>query len=262
MQLAAVLFDVDGTLVASEELHRQAFNAAFQEFGVSWHWDKALYKELLAIGGGAERLRHYVARTDPDVQRRADFNNFIDGVHKAKNLAYAELLSNSGIRLRPGVERLVLSCRAEGITLAITTSTTRENVSMIMGRVAGGRLKDAFRIIGDGDRVRAKKPSPDIYLWTLGELGLPPQACLAFEDTPRGVRASLAAGIPAIATVTPYTEDEEFLGALAVLSDMGEHEKPFRVLSGQTYGKHYVDVELLRLWHRSAHPTLLVSKTE
>ncbi|MBC6444672.1 MAG: HAD-IA family hydrolase [Alphaproteobacteria bacterium GM202ARS2] len=259
MRLAAVLFDVDGTLIESEEIHRQAFNAAFQEFGVSWHWDRALYKELLAIGGGAERLRHYVARAEPDLQTRADFSNFIDGLHKAKNFAYAELLATKSVALRPGVERLVQTCLEEGLRLAITTSTTRENVETIFRHVAGGRIKDAFEVIGDGDRVRAKKPSPDIYVWTLNELGLSPQACLAFEDTPRGVQASVKAGIAAVATVTSYTIDEAFPGAVAVLSDMGEHERPFRVISGHAHGRHYVDIDLLRLWHRGAHPQLLVT---
>ena len=260
MELSAVLFDVDGTLIESEDIHRQAFNAAFQEFGLAWHWDRALYKELLAVvGGGSERLRHYVARAEPDLQERPDFSSFIDSLHKTKNMAYADLLISERVALRPGVERLVQECLAAGLRLAITTSTTRENVESLFKNIAGGRMKNAFEVIGDGDRVRAKKPAPDIYIWTLNELGLAPQACLAFEDTPRGVVGSVKAGIVAVATVTSYTQGESFQGAIAVLSDMGEDDKPFRVISGNAHGRHYVDVNLLRLWHRSAHPQLLIT---
>ena len=52
MLLSAVLFDVDGTIAESEELHRISFNESFKEYGLSWYWDEAIYKELTFIGGG------------------------------------------------------------------------------------------------------------------------------------------------------------------------------------------------------------------
>jgi beta-phosphoglucomutase-like phosphatase (HAD superfamily) len=58
--LRALIFDVDGTLAETEDLHRQAFNRAFAAVGLPWQWDPALYADLLAVMGGKERLAHYI----------------------------------------------------------------------------------------------------------------------------------------------------------------------------------------------------------
>ena len=58
MKLEALLFDVDGTLVDTEELHRQSFNQAFLEFDLGWDWNPDLYMELLAVSGGVLSLIH------------------------------------------------------------------------------------------------------------------------------------------------------------------------------------------------------------
>ncbi|HSQ08446.1 MAG TPA: HAD family hydrolase, partial [Chromatiaceae bacterium] len=63
---AALLFDVDGTLADTErDGHRPAFNAAFAEAGLDWHWDVDLYGQLLAVTGGKERMRYYLERWRP-----------------------------------------------------------------------------------------------------------------------------------------------------------------------------------------------------
>jgi phosphoglycolate phosphatase-like HAD superfamily hydrolase len=66
MELQALIFDVDGTLADTErDGHRVAFNAAFAEAGLDWHWSVELYGQLLAITGGKERIRHFVATCQP-----------------------------------------------------------------------------------------------------------------------------------------------------------------------------------------------------
>ena len=55
----ALIFDVDGTIAETEELHRKAYNSIFSDEGISWNWSKKLYKELLKVTGGKERLKHY-----------------------------------------------------------------------------------------------------------------------------------------------------------------------------------------------------------
>jgi FMN phosphatase YigB (HAD superfamily) len=60
MTLEALIFDVDGTLAETEELHRAAFNDAFAAAGLNWHWDQSLYARLLAVTGGKERVKHYL----------------------------------------------------------------------------------------------------------------------------------------------------------------------------------------------------------
>ncbi len=62
----ALIFDVDGTLAETEELHRKAFNKVFVEYGLNWLWDQPIYGELLKIAGGQNRLRFYIQKYQPD----------------------------------------------------------------------------------------------------------------------------------------------------------------------------------------------------
>ena len=57
--IKAIIFDVDGTLAETEEVHRQAFNAAFARTGLDWCWGRAVYGELLRVTGGKERIRAF-----------------------------------------------------------------------------------------------------------------------------------------------------------------------------------------------------------
>ena len=59
-RLTTLLFDVDGTLAETEEVHREAFNKAFEQAGLDWHWSPSLYAELLAVTGGKERIRYFL----------------------------------------------------------------------------------------------------------------------------------------------------------------------------------------------------------
>jgi len=247
--LEALIFDVDGTLADTErDGHRPAFNAAFAEAGLAWHWDEALYGELLAVTGGKERMRFYCERHDPDFLRQADAGQRIRALHEAKTRHYLDLLAAGGIPLQPGVARLMREAHGAGLRLAIATTTTPENVTALLP----AELMALFEIVGAGDTVARKKPAPDIYLWVLQQLGLPPSACLAFEDSANGLKASLGAGLPTLVTISEYTQDHDFAGALAVLSDLGEQGRPSVVRSGTMHGRTLVDLDLLKIWHREA----------
>ena len=249
--LKALLFDVDGTLADTErDGHRPAFNAAFREFGLDWDWDVPLYGELLAVTGGKERMKYYVERFRPDYLKPADFDLMLAELHKAKTRHYTRLLADGGIPLRSGVERLLREAREAGLILAVATTTTPENVTALLRHSLAEDGADWFAVIAAGDIVPAKKPAPDIYVWALQQLGLSPEDCLAFEDSENGIRASLGAGLKTVVTINDYTRDHDFTGALAVLSDLGEAEAPYRRLDAGGQGEQgLIDVARLRAWH-------------
>lgn len=248
--LEALIFDVDGTLADTErDGHRLAFNAAFRDAGLPWHWDVPLYGELLAVTGGKERMLHYARRHAPDLAAKPDFDNFLRKLHVLKTEHYVQLVHAGRIPLRPGVGALLRAARAAGLRLAIATTTSPENVSALLQASLAPDAESWFEVIGAGDVVPAKKPAPDIYLWVLDRLGLPADACLAFEDSGNGLKASLGAGLPTVITDGEYTRDHDFSGAFAVLSDLGLPERPAQVRRGNMHGRACVDVDLLRTWH-------------
>ena len=229
MPLQALVFDVDGTLADTErDGHRVAFNRAFARVGLDWTWDVPLYGALLAVTGGKERIRHYTER----YHKEPVDNALVQEVHRLKTLEYAALIEEEGIPLRPGVRRLLIEARSAGVRLAIATTTTPDNVRALLGRALGPSWNEWFAAIGAGDIVPAKKPAPDIYHHVLKALRLPPDSCVAFEDSENGLASALGAGLATVVTVNDYTRAQSFKGAAVVLSDLGEPGRACRVFAG------------------------------
>lgn len=245
-QLQAVLFDVDGTLADTEQDgHRLAFNAAFKQLNLDWHWDIDLYGELLQITGGKERIRHYMEKYVPAALNKSNLTDWIIILHKTKTKYFESLMETGSIPLRPGVARLIHELRQEKVKLAIATTTTMENVTALLKSTLGAKSIDWFDVIGAGDIVSLKKPAPDIYHWVLDQLQLTAQQCIAIEDSENGLKSALAANLPILITVSGYTRLQDFSGATAVLSDLGEPSQPFTKITGTTFDQQWVDYQML-----------------
>jgi len=249
-QLKAVIFDVDGTLAETErDGHRIAFNLAFKEHGLDWLWDEKLYGELLAITGGKERIRYFLSDFKTDFNYAGDLDLLIKKLHVSKTKHYVELLENKAINLRPGVARLLNELRTSNLRMAIATTTTPENVSVLIKNTLGEQALDWFDCIAAGDIVPAKKPASDIFDYCLEQLGLDADECLAFEDSANGVRSSCAAEIPTIVTLNSYTQDDDFTGAISVFNHLGEVDLACETLSGKTITNSYINIDMLKLLH-------------
>jgi phosphoglycolate phosphatase-like HAD superfamily hydrolase len=118
----AIIFDVDGTLAETEEAHRRAFNRAFAEFGLPWSWDQDLYRKLLAVTGGKERIRHFIDDYRCEGAPDEDIEGFIKALHARKTVAYTEIVGSGSLELRPGVRDLIDSAGERGYRLAIATA--------------------------------------------------------------------------------------------------------------------------------------------
>src|SRR3954451_19466830 len=113
--LQALIFDVDGTLADTEGAHRAAFNAAFAEVGLDWHWDEALYTRLLDVAGGRERIAHYWHMVDPAEARSLRARNLALRSHDIKTRLYAEQVEGGRLPLRPGMQRLIREAHDAGL---------------------------------------------------------------------------------------------------------------------------------------------------
>jgi beta-phosphoglucomutase-like phosphatase (HAD superfamily) len=217
MPLEALIWDVDGTLAETEEGHRAAFNAAFADAGLDWHWDPTLYARLLDVTGGKERIRHYL-ETTPDTPKLDDPT--IAQLHAAKTAHYVAAIAAGTVALRPGVHRLLHEAQAAGLRLAIATTTTPANVDALLHATLGPTGPAMFETIAAGDMVPRKKPAPDIYDLVLARLRLPATHCLAIEDTPNGAQSARAAGIPVLITTSLYGGTEGFGPILQIVDSL------------------------------------------
>jgi len=218
-QADALIFDIDGTLAETEEVHRQAFNDAFVKTGIGWCWGRTVYKELLQVAGGKERIRAFDAmRQEPALLS----DDEVAELHRIKTSRYIELIEQGGCPLRPGVADLLAKSQGRGQRLAIATTTSRANIDVLLSRAIGRGWPDRFEVVVAGDEVDRKKPAPDVYLEVLRRLDLPAAECLAIEDSCNGVRSAAQAGIPVVATRSAYFRDDDLSDAIVVIEELTE----------------------------------------
>jgi beta-phosphoglucomutase-like phosphatase (HAD superfamily) len=232
MCLKALIFDVDGTLADTEcDGHRVAFNRAFKRYGLDWSWSKDFYGNLLKIGGGKERIRHFIETNNPALPPSFRSES-ISALHRLKNELYGEILQKGEISLRPGVLRLLQAARSQSLLLAIATTSSLSNTLGLIQYHFGPDAASWFTVIGAGDIVPQKKPASDIYDYVLTQLNLPPESCLVFEDSEVGVKAAHGAGLTIVMTINGYTQTHSFEHAALVVNHLGDLDQPCGILSG------------------------------
>ena len=220
-RIKAFFFDQDGVIIDTErDGHRVAFNRTFEEFGLDVQWGVEEYHELLQVGGGKERMTHYLKTKGFGVQvRPEEQQDLIRRLHKRKTDIFIELIESGALALRPGVRRIMEEAVDLGLVLAVCTTSNERAADAVAHRV----LKTIpFRFVLAGDVVKTKKPDPAIYLLALEKAGLRPDECVVFEDSHIGAVAAKAAGMHVVATVNLYTENEDLSMADVVVNCLGD----------------------------------------
>jgi beta-phosphoglucomutase len=195
-EIKAVLFDMDGVLVDSEDFIAEAAAAMFAErYGVLF--DRGDFTPFVGtgenayIGGVAARRGLAILDIEADKARTYEL--------------YFELIRGR-LRALPGAVAFVRECRARGLKTALATSADRRKLEANLSEI--GLSAADFDVAVDGLQVARKKPYPDIYLEAARRLGLDPELCLVMEDSLAGARAAAAAGCPCQGIGGSFSEAE------------------------------------------------------
>lgn len=209
--MRAIFFGSIGTVAETSELQRQAFNLAFKEHGLEWHWEREPYRKLLVFSGGEQRIEAWAAsqRNPKAVDAHA--------IHLSKSEIYRRLLSQSGLQPRSGVQQTIRSARSNGVPVGLVSATSPENVDQLISALHPHVEKDDFALLTNSTLFTNRKPAPDAYAYALQTLGLQANECVAIEDNADGLASALAAGIQCIAFPGENTADHDYSGAQQIV---------------------------------------------
>jgi HAD superfamily hydrolase (TIGR01509 family) len=180
-----VVFDLDGVLWDGEPVYHEAFNVVLKPYG---HTIALTDPEYVAIIGKSvedawEWMRNRFALTEPP-----------DVFYKAYNEAVLALMERPREPL-PGVTKLLGELKARGIAVGLASASLR---NWVEATLAGLGLNGAFAATVTASDVERSKPAPDLYFAAAKRLGVDPESCLAFEDTPSGIASAQGAGMFAV----------------------------------------------------------------
>jgi kojibiose phosphorylase len=184
LTVRGLIFDLDGVITDTAELHYQAWQRLADEVGVPF--DRRANEALRGISRRESLGLLLGARTTSE----AEAVNLMD----RKNGYYRELLETmTPGDILPGSIELVDTARDRGLRVALASAS--KNAPEVLERLG---IADRFDAICDGNTVAAAKPAPDLFLAAAAELGLAPGECVVFEDAAEGVAGAHAAGMPAV----------------------------------------------------------------
>ena len=189
--MTAVIFDCDGTLVDSEPLARTAWERALLPYGYALTDADA----EASVGLPYPRVHAYFAARAELPDADAFWTEFTSQLFT---------LIDSDLVPFPDAIAAAQALRAQGVPLAVASSSPRERLERTLGRAG---LLDAFDVVVSGDEVEHGKPAPDMFLLAASRLGVEPETCVVIEDSPPGVQAGIAAGMFTLAVCrVPGTE--------------------------------------------------------
>ena len=229
--MKALLFGSIGVVVDSSHLQLEAYNAAFDDEGLGWHWSVEEYRRLLAeVTGGLARLERHARERGG----RAPDAAALGRVHATKTRLFDEWLFEGRASARPGVRRLLDEATAAGVRTGFVTSTELGNVRATLEAAGDGVRLERFDVFTHRGAVDAPKPDPAPWAKALAELGLGPGDAVAIEDTAECAGSAVDAGIACVATPNSFALGQDFSRALATVDCLGDLETPARQLAGET----------------------------
>lgn len=198
-----VIWDLDGVLADTTEVHFQAWSEALSAWEISF--DRSRFDHVFGMNN-EDTLTELLGR--PPTQDE------ITGIADNKEHIFRRRAGEL-VRPMPGAVRLLDELEQGGWVQGVASSAPRENIDLLVDAFG---IRRYFAAIISGDGLPAGKPDPSLFLQTARALRLPPERCVVVEDAPPGVEAARRAGMPYIAVAT--TRPRETLGLGPVFADL------------------------------------------
>jgi beta-phosphoglucomutase len=185
-KIEAVIFDLDGVIVTTDEYHYQAWKKIAEEENL--YFNREVNEKLRGVSR-SESLKVILSYSE---KQYSEFEQ--EQMTERKNEIYKTLLQNIGEGdLLPGAYSLINKLKENGIKIAIGSSS--KNAKMILEKVG---LIHVFDAIADGTDIKKSKPDPEVFLIAATRLQVEPEKCVVIEDAEAGIDAALAAGMKAV----------------------------------------------------------------
>ncbi len=193
----AIIFDMDGLMVDSEPLSRQAWDEVLRPYGVTI--DDDLQSRIIGwrVDVSAPAILSWFGLEHVDV---AEMIARQEAIHQ-------EILRAGSMPEMPGLRELLVRIAERGLPWAVATSSPRQHAWEVLAQLG---LQAEVSAVACGDEVAHGKPAPDIYLLAAERLGIRPEQCIAMDDSGPGTEAAVAAGMLTIAIPNGHTTATDF----------------------------------------------------
>ena len=196
----AVIFDMDGTLVATTDADFMAWQKLFRE-----HGRDLSFKDYFPLLG---------RKSQDVVSDVLELEGEMASLAMARKMElFEQIVSIHGIHIMPNVEVFLKSIADAGIPMALATSSRKLKMQLVM---EGSGLDKYFSVFVTGEEVNLGKPNPHIFLLAAEKLGVDPKGCIVLEDAFSGVAAAKAAGMKCIAIISTHEEKDLYEADLII----------------------------------------------
>jgi HAD superfamily hydrolase (TIGR01509 family) len=200
---------MDGVLVDSESLYMRFWQEACASFGYTLDWSQALSLRSNSPETATPKFRAWFGE-------EADYH----AIRQVRREMMARYIDQIGVALKPGAAEVIGRLKADGLRLALATSSPLRRAEHYL---APHGILSQFDAVVCGTEVAHSKPAPDIYCHAAAALGLPPSECAAVEDSPSGIRSAHDAGCFTVMIPDLSEPDEEILPMIdCVLTSLEE----------------------------------------
>lgn len=203
----AIIFDMDGLMVDTEPLSRQAWDEFLRPYGA--HISDDMHRQMIGLRAD---LSTELIRQTYHIPLPAE-----EMIRQRKPI-YAQIMAQ-GAPIMPGLLALQAEIQKRALPWAVASSSERHHVQTVLTQL---NLADRVKATACGDEVRNGKPAPDLYLLAASRLGISPERCIALEDSRPGSQAAVAAGMRTIAVPNEHTRQADFSHVWAVYPSLAE----------------------------------------